>query len=583
MKTSRVKMQRRAAWLMPAGLIACGWLLYPRQTVYAFPEFLGCFQARYQAAYPQIVGSKLTVNAPATCAPPAVPPQNCALMCHRNGVGSEDNLTRYGLDFYRKHVLQGLSIDAAFAALEGADSDHDGWTNLQEIAAVTFPGDPTDHPRSGSTVTSSVAVISDEGAGTVESTTSSVVNTGTGTGVSAQPLDGGGGAPVTLTFTDVTQPGDTSLATSATGPAPPGGFQLGTPALYYEVTTTAAYTGSITICIHYANAMFTDTANLHLLHYESGAWVDVTTSNDTANQVICGSVASLSPFLIAQLTDFTPPVLTLPGDAVLEATGPGGAVATFSATAVDDIDGARPVTCAPVSGSTFALGTTTVICSASDTRGNTASGSFTITVRDTTPPVLTLPGSLILEATSPTGAAATFDAAAVDIVDGALPVACTPPSGATFPLGTTTVTCSSSDRRANTASGGFPVLVRDTTPPMAACTPVVLPGDKDADDHDDGAPGGLYRVTGSDAVGPLRLAIGPYALASGAVIKLAVTRQPGVVEIAKTTPSGIRRFRVGAADAFILARDGAGNSANALCPLGRDRDGDDDHERHDKR
>ncbi|PYQ47852.1 MAG: hypothetical protein DMF78_22670 [Acidobacteria bacterium] len=99
MKTSRVKMQRRAAWLMPAGLIACGWLLYPRQTVYAFPEFLGCFQARYQAAYPQIVGSKLTVNAPATCAPPAVPPQNCALMCHRNGVGSEDNLTRYGLDF----------------------------------------------------------------------------------------------------------------------------------------------------------------------------------------------------------------------------------------------------------------------------------------------------------------------------------------------------------------------------------------------------------------------------------------------------------------------------------------------------
>jgi HYR domain-containing protein len=39
-----------------------------------------------------------------------------------------------------------------------------------------------------------------------------------------------------------------------------------------------------------------------------------------------------------------------------------------------------------VSGSTFALGDTTVVCSAHDSRGNTASGSFTVSVHDTTPP-----------------------------------------------------------------------------------------------------------------------------------------------------------------------------------------------------
>jgi len=55
-------------------------------------------------------------------------------------------------------------------------------------------------------------------------------------------------------------------------------------------------------------------------------------------------------------------------------------------TATDAVDGSRPVTCMPASGATFALETTTVICSASDLSGNTGNGSFTITVRDTTPP-----------------------------------------------------------------------------------------------------------------------------------------------------------------------------------------------------
>ncbi len=46
------------------------------------------------------------------------------------------------------------------------------------------------------------------------------------------------------------------------------------------------------------------------------------------------------------------------------------------------VDGARPVTCAPVSASTFPLGTTVVKCTAAGTRLNSASGSFCITVRD---------------------------------------------------------------------------------------------------------------------------------------------------------------------------------------------------------
>jgi hypothetical protein len=93
--------------------------------------------------------------------------------------------------------------------------------------------------------------------------------------------------------------------------------------------------------------------------------------------------------------DFDPPVLTLPGNMTVEATGLDGAVVTYSATALDAATGTVSVNCSVASGSTFALGTTSVSCSATDRHDNTANGSFTITVHDTTPPgiVITSPSA----------------------------------------------------------------------------------------------------------------------------------------------------------------------------------------------
>ena len=51
------------------------------------------------------------------------------------------------------------------------------------------------------------------------------------------------------------------------------------------------------------------------------------------------------------------------------------------------------VTCDPASGSTFALGTTTVTCSANDAAGNTGDNTFTVTVADTLAPNLTVSGA----------------------------------------------------------------------------------------------------------------------------------------------------------------------------------------------
>jgi hypothetical protein len=85
--------------------------------------------------------------------------------------------------------------------------------------------------------------------------------------------------------------------------------------------------------------------------------------------------------------------------------------------------------------------------------------SFDITAVDTTPPALHLPADLTTQATGNSQASVTYTATATDLVDGSVPVTCSPTSGSAFPAGTTTVDCSASDAHHNTANGSFTVSV----------------------------------------------------------------------------------------------------------------------------
>jgi hypothetical protein len=85
---------------------------------------------------------------------------------------------------------------------------------------------------------------------------------------------------------------------------------------------------------------------------------------------------------------------------------------------------------------------------------------------DRTLPVLTLPATLTVEADRPAGAVVSYSASASDNLDGSIAPVCSPASGALFPLGDTTVSCSATDASGNQSDDVFHVIVRDTTAPQ---------------------------------------------------------------------------------------------------------------------
>lgn len=149
-------------------------------------------------------------------------------------------------------------------------------------------------------------------AGATESVTVDIPGAGThtddgGPGVVA-PVevildDGTGTTPVSVTFSDVEASGTTTLTISETGDPLPSGFQLGLPATYYDISTTAEVVFPAVVCITYAGVSYLDEANLRLFHYDDSipGWDDITVPPvDTDNDRICGETTSLSPFVLAE-------------------------------------------------------------------------------------------------------------------------------------------------------------------------------------------------------------------------------------------------------------------------------------------
>ena len=153
-------------------------------------------------------------------------------------------------------------------------------------------------------------------------------NTPSGSNIAVSPP----GSGTTITFSTVYSPGNTSVTTSSSGPAPPAGFQLGNPPTYYNISTTATYASPVIVCITYDAGQYTDPSSLRLLHYESGTWVDATTSNDITTHRICGQVNTLSPFAILEATTNTL-TASVGGDPAGGSVSPPSQTVSYGATA----------------------------------------------------------------------------------------------------------------------------------------------------------------------------------------------------------------------------------------------------------
>jgi hypothetical protein len=184
-----------------------------------------------------------------------------------------------------------------------------------------------------------------------------------------------------------------------------------------------------------------------------------------------GNNATPISFMV-HVVDTTAPVIAAHADVFVAATSLLGAVVTYTSPGTSDIvDGSGFATCAPLSGSQFPIGNTTVTCNATDSHGNDAlPTSFVVHVIDTAAPVIDGHLDVTVEATSAAGATATYTSpATTDAVDGPGVATCSPASGSFFNFGNTTVTCTAVDSNNNPATPTtFVVHVVDTTAPVIA-------------------------------------------------------------------------------------------------------------------
>jgi hypothetical protein len=178
------------------------------------------------------------------------------------------------------------------------------------------------------------------------------------------------------------------------------------------------------------------------------------------------------------LPDTTAPTVTPPADTTAEATSPSGAQVDYgTCSGTDDITPQADLVYdySYSNNVTFPLGTTSVVCGATDASGNRGTATFRVNVVDTTPPSIVTAGDQAFEATSSGGAAASYAPCTASDVASTPTIAYSQNAGTQFALGRTTVTCTATDGAGLTAAAQFAISVVDTTRPAISGTATPAP------------------------------------------------------------------------------------------------------------
>ncbi len=196
--------------------------------------------------------------------------------------------------------------------------------------------------------------------------------------------------------------------------------------------------------------------------YTNGAVFPVGITYETVDVYDCNGYEGYCSFTVTVVASAIS--LNCPSNITVTASGPSGAVVFFTATATGGCSPPPMVTANPPSGSTFPIGTTTVLVSASDNCGTSTNCSFTVTVNPPNPPPidLTCPTNIMVTVTNASSATVYFNVFATGGCSPPPNVYSYPPSGSSFAVGTTTVNSTASDSCGNFTNCSFTVTVVST-------------------------------------------------------------------------------------------------------------------------
>ena len=219
----------------------------------------------------------------------------------------------------------------------------------------------------------------------------------------------------------------------------------------------------------------------------------------TLHTVTCNVSDTAANFVQATfdvtIQDTTPPELVAPSGITVEATEintPQLDVVLGSATATDIFE---PVIVTNNTPTAFPLGNTIVTWTATDTNGNFIDKTQIVMITDTTAPIVTVPSSIMVEATGITTPVNIGTATATDI----FPIASiTSDAPLTFPLGDTIVTWTAVDENGNSAIVSTQTItIEDTISPS-----LTIPADITTEATGTTTPVNIGTATATDIADP---------------------------------------------------------------------------------
>ncbi len=260
---------------------------------------------------------------------------------------------------------------------------------------------------------------------------------------------------------------------TATGTITVGITDNDSPVVGLHATVNAEATSAAGATVNYSAATATDNIAVASITYskESGTLFPIGLTNVTATAMDAAGNTGTTIFSVNVSDTIAPFIAPHPG-VIAEATSAAGAMVNYAAATATDAVGVASVAYSQDSGALFPIGTTIVTITSKDGAENTSTGTFAVTVQDTTSPVITAHANVVAEAVDATGAMVSFAAAsAMDAVTAIPAITYSQESGTLFPIGTTSVTITTTDAVNNTSTATFTVTVQDTTAPVVATPP----------------------------------------------------------------------------------------------------------------